>query len=302
MATSQNLASFIGWLELNKSFSQATCKAYASDLGQFSAFLEARGLDADNPAQITASDCEAWAGQLFRESYAKSAIARKLAAVRAFFRYLVRRGAIETSPAARLRNPKQELRQPRVINADEAFAMLDGEAAGDNPGLAARDKALAELLYGSGLRISEALNLDLRDYNPGAHALRVMGKGGRERVCPLSDTCREALAIWLAWRPQIAAPGEEALFVGAMGRRLQRRQAARIIEALAQAAGIASHVSPHGLRHAFATHMLDSGADLRGVQELLGHRRLATTQRYTHLSLERIIAVYDSAHPRSGKS
>ncbi|MBD5553412.1 MAG: tyrosine recombinase XerC [Desulfovibrio sp.] len=289
---------YLGWMDSQKGFSPASIRAYRSDLAQFDAFLQGRGLKLAEPAAIGRADCEAWVGELFRNGIAKSSIGRKLAAVRGFFRFLRRHGKLAQNPCQGLRNPRQEKRQPCVLNVDETFALLDTPQA-DDPLLAARDLALAELLYGSGLRISEALGLDVADVTPASGEVRVMGKGGRERLCPLSDTCIEALTAWLAVRPKLACPGEPALFTGSHGKRLNRRQAGRIVAKLCQAAGLKASISPHGLRHSFATHLLGAGADLRGIQELLGHKRLSTTQRYTQVGLEKIIAVYDKAHPAS---
>lgn len=291
---------FLRALDSEKGCSLATQKAYACDLCQLAEFVAGRGLDLEEPDSITTRDLEGWAADLFRKGLAKSSMARKLAACRAFFRFLHKHGKIVADPAGDLHDPKQEVHQPRVLNVDEVFALLDCQSESLAPGLASRDLALAELLYGSGLRISEALALNVADAALADRIVRVMGKGSRERLCPLSDTSVEALEMWLAQRGAIANPQEQALFVGSRGARLNRRQAARIIAALCTAAGLDIEASPHALRHSFATHMLGSGADLRSVQELLGHRRLSTTQRYTHLGLEHIIAVYDASHPRSG--
>ena len=180
-----------------------------------------------------------------------------------------------------------------------ANSSVGPDAAEKSTILRARDLCLAEFLYGSGLRISEALSLNTGRLRSEAESVRIMGKGGKERITPLTETAREALALWLELRPQLAAEGEIALFVGARGKRLNRREAQRIIETLCKQAGLPQPVSPHGLRHSFATHLLEAGADLRSVQELLGHARLATTQRYTHLNLAHLMAVYDKAHPKS---
>lgn len=286
-------------MQAQKGYSPASCLAYLKDLEQLEKFLISRNLNLDKPAEIGRRDLEAFVSYLFRAGLAKSSMARKLAAIRSFFRFLRMHGKIENNPAENLRNPRQEQRQPCVLNIDEVFEVLDSEPEATSPELACRDLALAELLYGSGLRISEALNLDLNDIRLETGIVRVMGKGKRERLCPLSDTSKEALQIWLSCRNTIANSEEKAVFVGSRGARLNRRQATRIIAALCQSAGINKAVSPHALRHSFATHLLGSGADLRSVQELLGHKRLATTERYTHLSLEKIIAIYDAAHPRS---
>jgi integrase/recombinase XerC len=169
--------------------------------------------------------------------------------------------------------------------------------------MALRDKALLELLYGSGLRISEALGLDVDDVRPGSTALVVMGKGSKQRQILLSDTSTAALARWLEARAQVPPlHGERAIFLGKRGKRLDRRQAARILDEHAKLAGIPQHVSPHDMRHSFATHMLEGGADLRAVQELLGHSRISTTQRYTHLDLNALTRIYDAAHPLSKKN
>lgn len=291
--------SYIGWIDTQKGFSEAARKAARVDLEQLAGWLKERRQDLDAPAAISKVDLEAWAAELFRRGYAKSSIARKLASARGFFRFLHRFKKIEANPAANLHDPKQEMRQPRSLNVDETFALLDAPAPEADADLGARDLALAELLYGSGLRVSEALGLDVGDMSPESRSARVVGKGSRERDCPLSDACVDAMAIWLAARPRIADPKEKALFVGARGARLNRREAARILARLGAAANLRRPVSPHGLRHSFATHLLEGGADMRSVQELLGHKRLSTTQRYTHLSLEKIISVYDAAHPRN---
>ena len=208
---------------------------------------------------------------------------------------------------------------------DQVFSLLDEAAVhsgvrpwGDSPNApdapgtpphesregaaACRDQALVELLYGSGLRISEALGLNVMDVDPSSGVVRVLGKGGKERLAPLSATSMRTLERWLRTRPLLlpAASVEQAVFVGNRGGRLDRRQAARILEHLRQEAGLPQHVSPHALRHSFATHLLEGGADLRAVQELLGHARLSTTQRYTHVTLDRLMRVYDRAHPLSG--
>lgn len=290
---------FIGWLDTQKGYSGATLKAYENDLIQFSAWCTQNALDLARPDNITEKDIEAYASALFREKLARSSISRKLAALRGFFSFLHHKKCIPTNPATDIHDPKQEQRQPRILNADEAFAVLDGQPLSGSYAEHLRDIALAELLYGSGLRISEALSLDVEDIKPEATTVKVMGKGSRERLCPLSDTCIDALRLWLGSRSELANACEKALFVGNRGKRLDRRQAARILEKLCRAAGLKKTVSPHALRHSFATHLLEAGADMRSVQELLGHRRLTTTQRYTHLSLEKIIGIYDAAHPRS---
>lgn len=339
-ARAQLLDMFLAHLGLEKGYADATVTAYGTDMDQFATFLEdaatppaisgrsavpvpvqpSSPLSLDTPEHITKRHVQRFLAELHRQRIAKSSVARKLSALRAFFRFLLRLRRVTADPTAGVHNPKQEQRHPHALNVDQAFALLDerrqrkalataratahtGRDADSGPGdavLLARDLALAELLYGSGLRVSEALGLDVLDADPASGVVRVMGKGGRERMSPLSDTARDALSAWLAVRHEVdEGRGEPALFLGARGGRLNRRQAARIIEALCLRAGLPQAISPHGLRHSFATHLLEAGADLRSVQELLGHARLSTTQRYTHLTLSRLVDVYDRAHPRS---
>lgn len=294
------VSSFRAWLDVQKNSSPATQRAYETDLLQFAEFLCQEGIDPGLPQNITRRSLKAFVAFLFRNRTAKSSIARKLAAIRSFFEYLRRQGILAENIARDIHNPKQERHHPPILNVDEAFAMLDNATVvPGSENLLSRNLALAELLYGSGLRISEALGLDLRDLQLSCGMIRVMGKGSRERIAPMSDASIDALNVWLEERPFFALPQENAVFVGARGKRLNRREANRIIEVLCLRAGLKKVISPHGLRHSFATHLLSAGADLRSIQELLGHKRLATTERYTALSLDRVMAVYDSCHPRS---
>jgi integrase/recombinase XerC len=297
------IADFLEYRAARSGRRSATRAAYAVDLAQFQRHLESTNLSAENPRNITRRHIQHFLNSLFKAGLAKSSMARKLAAVRAFFKYLLRLRRIENDPTIGVRNPKQEQRRPRMLNVDQTFALLDAPPrAGENAkaaALAARDHALAELLYGSGLRVSEALELNLPNIDPQSGTVRVMGKGAKERLAPLSDTSIHALQRWMRLRPELARPEEAALFVGARGKRLDRRQAVRLIAALCKQAGLPVSVSPHSLRHGFATHLLEAGADLRTVQELLGHARLGTTQRYTRLTLNGVMQVYDRAHPRA---
>ncbi len=317
---------FLRRMRLQRGLAEATCAAYERDLLDFEAFLLEKGLTLARPEDVTRRHAEGFAARLFRTGRAKSSIARKLSALRALFRHLLRTEQVHADPLGGVRNPKQEIRHPGALNVDEVFALLgplgapggtppeptgttSGERASPDAAtcrtgatdrdqaLRLRDQALGELLYGSGLRISEALGLNAADIDEDSAAVHVSGKGGKDRLAPLSDACVGALRAWLKARPLIASAAEQAVFVGSRGKRLNRRQAARILEAMARDAGLTRHVAPHLLRHSFATHLLEGGADLRAVQELLGHARLSTTQRYTHVSLERLMQVYDRAHP-----
>ncbi|WP_418764107.1 tyrosine recombinase XerC [Mailhella sp.] len=299
-------ATFLAWMEFQKGASEATVEAYALDILEFETYLRGLGASLERPAEITRQMVQGFSASLFRQGMARSSMARKLSALRSLFRHLTRLHKIESDPCSGVRNPKQDQRHPAMLNVDQVFSLLDEKNAAqpaenardDDETFLRRDLALLELLYGSGLRISEALGLDVGDIRPASMHVRVMGKGGKERLVPLSDTCAAALTRWLAVRDNVPpARGERAAFLGKRGKRLDRRQAARILEERAKEAGIPQHVSPHDLRHSFATHLLEGGADLRAVQELLGHSRISTTQRYTHLNLDALTRVYDASHP-----
>lgn len=307
---------FLAWMEYQKGFSLATVAAYRRDIRQFEDWLHREQQTLDRPNELEKYHIQDFSAFLFHEGQARSSIGRKLSALRSLFRFLMKTGKLDNNPGKLVRNPKKEIRHPGTLNVDQVFALLDGNGEKKSPtpetpveetqsmgsrvhAESCRDLALAELLYGSGLRISEALDLDLNDFNPGESIVRVFGKGSKERLAPLSDTSIRAMLIWLQARPLLAPSGETAIFVGNRGKRLCRRQAARILEALRKNAGLPQHLSPHMLRHSFATHLLAGGADLRSVQELLGHERLSTTQRYTHVTLDRLMQIYDKAHPLS---
>ena len=310
-----SLYAFINFLAVEKGYSRATVEAYSRDIAAFAQDLAAEGVNLACPAQITRKHVQRWLMTLHRQGLGKTSMGRKLSSLRAFFRFLLRRGEISALPTQGIANPKTEQRHPNFLNVDQAQAILQekinaNEKTASNPALLARDLALAELLYGSGLRISEALSLNIADFQSGRAHIRVLGKGGKERLAMLTDAAQNALAVWLEAREEIIAQSrntktradttaEQALFLGARGGRLDRRQAQRIIADLCARAELAQPVSPHGLRHSFATHLLEAGADLREVQELLGHARISTTQRYTHLNLRKLVEVYDRAHPRA---
>lgn len=294
---------FLAHVAVQKGYSQATCAAYDQDLRQFQDYLARRGLSLDAPEAVTRDHVRGFLAELHRARTAKTSMGRKLSTLRGLFRFLRTKKLVHTDPMAGVTNPKPEKRQPRALNVDQAIALVTphpGSHQADGSREACRDLALAELLYGSGLRVSEAVGLDLDDIDLAQGIARVLGKGGKERLAPLSDAARERLRDYLRRRGEFKPTlVEKAFFLGSRGGRLDRRQAARIIEDMGQAAAIPQHLHPHMLRHSFATHLLESGADLRSVQELLGHARLTTTQRYTHLELARLMQVYDQAHPRA---
>jgi integrase/recombinase XerC len=295
----ETVQGFLAWLEVEKGYSTATIRGYATDLRQFEAYLQSRNATLAHCAGIRAEHVRGLLARLHLQQVKKSTVGRKLSSLRAFFRYLNLKGMLSSDPLSGIRNPKQERHSPRALNVDQAAALVQAPATPDARGV--RDLALAELLYGAGLRISEALTLDADDVDPGAGVLRVMGKGSKERLVPIGENSARKIQQWLMVRHELLTdPTEPALFVGTRGGRLNRRQAARIIAELAGAAGLPEKVHPHMLRGSFASHLLQAGADMRDVQELLGHERISTTQRYTSLDLQHVMKVYDRAHPLSG--
>ncbi|WP_029457614.1 tyrosine recombinase [Solidesulfovibrio alcoholivorans] len=300
------VAAYLDHLAVAKGYAPATIAAYGEDLLQFEAYLARSGLTLARPGEVTRVEARGFLAELHRRREAKTSMGRKLSALRGFYVFMRQKKLAAADPLSGLKNPKPEKRQPRALNVDEAVALVSPKAASphaDGSIASCRDLALAELLYGSGLRVSEAVGLDVNDVDLSQGIVRVLGKGSKERLAPVSDAARKRLREYSMRRGElVTAPAEQAFFLGARGGRLDRRQAARILDAMAREAGIAQHTHPHMLRHSFATHLLESGADLRSVQELLGHERLSTTQRYTHLELARIMRVYDKAHPRSDES
>jgi integrase/recombinase XerC len=284
-------AEFLRYLDLQRGASRHTLRGYATDLAEFRAFLSREGIGDLEDADVRA--IRAWLVWLHDRKLAKSSIARKLATVRSCFRYLARLGRVEFNPARQVTSPRLPTRLPSFLPKDESKGLLDAETEQSEAGL--RDHALLELLYATGLRVAECCGLDLDDVDRRRGAVRVMGKGGKERMVPAGDAALGALDAWLSVRGE----GTGALFTNSRGGRLGTRSVHRIVKRRARAAGIARRVTPHTLRHTFATHMLGEGADLRLIQELLGHSRLTTTQRYTHVSPEHLMKVYDSAHPRA---
>ena len=292
------LAGFARYLRSERGYSEHTQRAYLADLRQ----LAEHG--ARSPARVDADDVRAFLAAQHR-SRSPATLGRKLAALRTFFRWLVREGAREADPTLGLPAPRAPRALPRPIAVDDVSALLDAPpAAGAAARGALRDQALFELMYGAGLRVGEIVALDVRDLDLVQGEVRVWGKGGKERVVPLPKAARDALRAYLDER---RAPGvlAEPLFVslnatrGMKPQRLGVRDARRRLRKRALEAGLAGRIHPHRMRHSYATHLLDMGADLRAIQELLGHASLSTTQRYTAVSAERLVAVYDQAHPRA---
>lgn len=290
---------FLLYLDAQRGYSPATVASYGTDLEGVHRFLERRNKGLHAPAEVTKADVTAYLADLHRRGLAKTSVCRKLSTLRAFYRFLRQRKLAVEDPCATLSNPKLPKAHPKVLNVDQALHLVESDVAPDPEGL--RDLALLEVLYGSGLRVSEALGLDFAHLDLDQKLVRVLGKGRKERIVPLTGAAAERLERYLEQRGAFGPQArEQAVFLGKRGGRLTRRQADRIVKAMAVLSGAPVGISPHTLRHSFATHMLQAGADLRSVQELLGHSRISTTQRYTHLDLAQVMRVYDACHPLAG--
>lgn len=283
---------FLRHLAVERGASAHTIRGYRSDLADCRAFLDRRRLgvlEAADPRVL-----RGYLADLHERGLARTSIARRLATLRSFFRYLCRQGKARANPARELRTPRLPKRLPGHLPIDQSEALLRQDYGAD-PASGARDRALLETLYATGVRVAELAALDVEDLDLREGGVRVLGKGGKERMVPLGGKAITALRGYLGEREEGGGP----VFQNARGGRLTVRSIHRIVQARARAAGLAARVTPHTLRHTFATHLLDAGADLRLIQELLGHARLTTTQRYTHVSADRLMKVYDAAHPRA---
>ena len=296
----EQIERFSDYMRAERGASVETRRAYTSDLSQFVAFLEDRGLAEIAVPNITAQHLRGFVADRFDENQ-PSSIARKISALRSFFRFLHKKGVIATNPATSLSSPKVRVPLKNYLNVDEVFALLDGTRP--EGVLGQRDMAMWELGYGCGLRVSEIAGLNLKHIDLAEAWLRTIGKGDKERVVPVGKKAIAALERYLAVRGELVTPDTpaDALFLNFRGGRLTTRSIRRLFKEHLIRAGLDTSITPHGLRHSFATHLLDSGADLRGIQELLGHSSLSTTQRYTHVSIDRMADAYDAAHPRANK-
>jgi len=292
---------FLQYLRVERNASELTIKSYAEDLAALEEYLsEAGGGRAPHPAQITTLDLRGYVAALTEAGYAKSTIARRLASMRSFFRFGQREGWAKNNPARALRNPRKSRRLPHFLSAEEIGRLLEAPPPGEPMGL--RDRAILETMYSAGLRVSEVVGLNDGDLDFSAGIVRIRGKGRRERLAPIGSYAAAALKRWLKVRklhPREPAGPEAPVFVNRFGRRLTTRSVARMLEKYLKLTGLDARTTPHSLRHSFATHLLDRGADIRSVQELLGHKSLATTQIYTHVSTAALRAAYEKAHPRA---
>jgi len=306
----EQLRGFLDYIRLNRNASPHTVAAYESDLSQFIAFAgEHTGRrHALQPKHLSLDVIRGYLGDLYRQGQAGTSVARKVSALRTFTRYLRREGFIDADPAALAVAPKREQKVPAHLSVDEMARLL--ETPDMSTPLGRRDRAILELFYASGIRLSELVALDLEDVDLSARMVRVMGKGRKERIVPFNTSTGKSLRQWYADRALIAkddnrrrraANDGTPLFVNAKGGRLTGRSVQRLVARYVASCSTRFGISPHALRHSFATHLLQAGADLRAIQELLGHVRLSTTQRYTHVNVAQLLDVYRKAHPRAYK-
>lgn len=301
----EHLRAFLKYLALNRNVSAHTVRAYESDLGQFLAHVaDVRGVkrrDLD-PASLDRTAIRSFLGASHARGLSRATAARRLSAVRTFLRYLRREELLQGDPGALVPTPKREVRMPAHLSEQE-IALLLAQPAGNDP-LGRRDRAILEMFYASGLRLSELAGLDLDDVNLTAKMVRVLGKGGKPRLVPFNGSTASAVRAYLKDRPQVARDARrerDPLFLNYRGSRLTTRSIDRLVRRYVAACSARLGISPHALRHSFATHLLQRGADLRVIQELLGHSRISTTQRYTHVNAAQLLDVYSKSHPRAGK-
>ncbi|MFO0957653.1 MAG: tyrosine recombinase XerC [Isosphaeraceae bacterium] len=287
---------FLMALERERNASPHTLRSYREDLGLFRSYLAGLSRPITDLAAVDARRLRGYAAWLSGEGYAASTIARRLASLRSFFRHQRRAGSVTVDPSSVLKNPRQPRRLPHPLGVEQVVKLLESIPTSEPAGV--RDRALLETLYGGGLRVGELVALDRDDLDLEAGLVRARGKGRRERLCPLGQEATDWLARWLQLREPLRHE-EPAVFLNCKGTRLTARSVGRMFRDRQLLIGLDGTASPHTLRHSFATHLLDRGADLRSVQELLGHRRLTTTQIYTHVTRERLLDAYRDAHPRA---
>jgi integrase/recombinase XerC len=299
------LRKFLTYVEHERNFSAHTVRSYTADLVQFAGFLRGGASEdeigekevSERIRKVAPLDLRRYLADLKRADYSRATVARKLATLRSFYKFLAREGEVSRNPVKLIRTPRQERRLPKFLQPGEVERLLAATKGDDL--LALRDAAILEVLYSTGMRVSEVVALDLEHVDPIGEVVRVRGKGKRERLAPLGSYALRALGRYLAARADTGPIDKKAVFVNRHGRRLSMRSVRRKLAKYLAIAGLDPKVSPHTLRHSFATHMLERGADLRAVQELLGHRSLSTTQIYTHVTAGRLKEIYESAHPRA---
>ena len=295
---------FLRYLRLEKNCSDLTIKSYREDLLLLTEFFEEHRSEIPRPGELTPQDLRTYVAALHDAGYAKASVSRRLASLRSFFRFCEREGLVESNPAKPLRNPRRERKLPHFLTGREIGRLLVAPPK-DTP-LGLRDRAILETLYSAGLRVSELVGINRADLDLEDGLVRVRGKGKKERLAPLGSHAVRAIRRWLAGRRQLPSPGipdnaGEPVYVNKFGKRITTRSIGRMLEKYLTQTGLDQRTTPHTLRHSFATHLLDRGADIRSVQELLGHKSLVTTQIYTHVSTRGLRQVYERAHPRAKK-
>lgn len=296
------IGDFLDYLTYERNVSPNTIAAYRDDLESFIGFLcndyFTMGRDQLELARVDHLTVRSYLAHLSRRNLSRASVARHLSALRTFFKYLVREGVTEANPARTVATPKREKHLPAVMQTSDVALLLEQPDTSTTLGL--RDAAFLELMYASGLRISELVGIDIDDIELRARLVKVHGKGSKERIVPFGSKAEAAVRAWLAVRSEIVHDlDEQAIFVNYRGQRITTRSVRRLFDDYLRQAALRSGISPHTLRHSFATHLLNAGADLRGIQELLGHASLSTTQKYTHLNDSQLLAVYKKAHPRA---
>ncbi len=294
------LKSFEDYLRSERNYSKHTIKAYITDIKEFSEVLKEMDLiSSDNDqidfTQLDETPIRVYISKLYNKNK-KVSISRKLASIRTFFEFLIRSGHMKSNAAKLVPTPKGEKKLPTFLTVDEVVKLV--ETPGSDNAYESRDRAILELLYSCGLRVSELVGINLQDLDLDSMSVKVLGKGNKERIVPLGSKAENALKTYLNQRLDLK-PKDDQLFVNSKGGRLSTRSVDRIIKKYAVLSGIPKNISPHVLRHTFATHLLGGGADLRAIQEMLGHKSLSTTQRYTHTSIEKLMEIYDKTHPRA---
>lgn len=294
------LQGFYDYLKVEKSSSELTVVSYSKDLNRFVLFMEQRRQGSFTWEQVEYLDVRAYLAYLNQEGYARKTVARRISALRSFYKYLIRENILTASPLARIKTPKLEKKLPSFLDELEIRELLDQPPTKD---LGLRDRAILELLYSTGCRVSELVGLSLERIDLQLKYVLLLGKGNKERVVPIGNYCAEAICNYLPVRREVMfkynSLEHKALFINNRGGVLTDRSVRRILDKYIKELAIIKHVSPHTIRHTFATHLLNHGADLRAVQELLGHENLSTTQIYTHVTMERITSVYQDTHPRA---
>ncbi len=294
---------FLRYLKIERNASELTIKSYSEDFGSLQDYLRDRVGEVSSPGELQIAQLRGYVAYLHECDYARTTIARRLASLRSFFRYCQREGLVTSNPAKALRTPRVGRKLPHFLTIDQITKLLESPPANEVEGL--RDRALLETMYSAGLRVAELVGMNVEHWDRDANIVRVYGKGRKERIAPIGRHAAKALDRWMEVRepaPDAKPADRAAMFLNRFGTRLTTRSVGRMLEKYLNLTGLDQITTPHTLRHTFATHLLDGGADLRSVQEMLGHKSLTTTQIYTHVSTKRLKDTYEQAHPHAEKN